>query len=81
MRCRSIPQDALSAGPSIIGVKDRPEIGANIRTLHVVRNGRKGRHFVMFRLGSIQGRDIIDVLRLLHASIDLERHLPPAEHK
>jgi toxin ParE1/3/4 len=70
---------ALSAGPAIIGVKERPEIGNNIRTLHVARNGRKGRHFIMFRLGSIQGRDVIDVLRLLHDSMDLERHLSPAE--
>lgn len=70
---------ALSAGPAIIGVKERPEIGNNIRTLHVARNGRKGRHFVMFRVGSIQGRDVIDVLRLLHDSMDLERHLPPTE--
>ena len=70
---------ALSPGPAIIGVKERPEIGNNIRTLHVARNGRKGRHFVMFRVGSIQGRDVIDVLRLLHDSMDLERHLPPTE--
>ena len=70
--------NALSAGPSIIGVKERPEIGSKIRTLHVARNGRKGRHFVMFRIGSVQGSDVIDVLRLLHDSMDLERHLTPA---
>jgi plasmid stabilization system protein ParE len=34
----------------------------------------------MFRVGSIQGGNVIDVLRLLHDSMDLERHLPPAEH-
>lgn len=68
---------ALSAGPSVIGVKERPEIGSNIWTLHVARNGRKGRHFVMFRVGSTEGRDVIDVLRLLHDGMDLERHLPP----
>jgi len=71
---------ALNAGPAIIGVKERPEIGANIRTLHVARNGCKGRHFVMFRISSIQRADVIDVLRLLHDSMDLERHLPPAKH-
>ena len=70
---------ALSAGPAIIGVKVRGEIGTNIRTLHVARNGRKGRHFVMFRASSFQGQNVIDVLRLLHDSMDLERHLPPAE--
>ncbi len=71
---------ALSAGPSITGVKLRPEIGNRIRTLHVARNGRKGRHFVMFKVGSSRGREVIDVLRLLHDSMDLERHLPTAEH-
>lgn len=71
---------ALSVGPGIIGIKERPEIGDNIRTLHVARNGRKGRHFVMFRVGSIQGRNVIDVLRLLHDSMDLEQQLPPTEH-
>lgn len=70
---------ALCAGPFIIGVMERPEIGANIRTLHVARNGRKGRHFVMFRV--VQGRDEIDVLRLLHDSMDLERHVPPTEQR
>lgn len=70
---------ALSAGPTIIGVKERPEIGNGLRTLHVARNGRKGRHFVMFRVGRDQERKVIDVLRLLHDSMDLERHLPPGE--
>jgi plasmid stabilization system protein ParE len=37
-------------------------------------------HFVMFRVGSIDGRDVIDVLRVLHDSMDLERRLPPTEH-
>ena len=70
---------ALSAGPAIIGVKQRPEIGSGLRTLHVARNGRKGRHFVMFRVGREQERKVIDVLRLLHDSMDLERHRPPIE--
>jgi toxin ParE1/3/4 len=69
---------ALGAGPDIVGVKERPEIGGNIRTLHVARNGRKGRHFILFRVGGSEGENVIDVLRLLHDSMDLERHLPPA---
>jgi len=67
----------LSAGPAIIGAKERGEIGTHLWTLHVARKGRKGRHFVMFRVGSFQGRKVIDVLRLLHDSMDLERHLLP----
>ena len=67
---------ALSAGPAIVGVKERSEIGTNIWTLHVARNGHRGRHFVMFRVGSLREQNVIDVLRLLHGSMDLERHLP-----
>ena len=69
---------ALSTGPAIPGVKERTGIGTNIRTLHVAREGRKGRHFVVFRVGNMKGRNVIDVLRLLHDSMDLGRHLPPA---
>lgn len=66
---------ALTAGPTIVSSKERDDIGENIWTLHVARNGRKGRHFVMFRVKSSQGQDVIDVLRLLHDSMDLQRYL------
>ena len=39
----------LCAGPGILGVKARDEIGRNLYTLHVARKGRKGRHFVLFQ--------------------------------
>ena len=67
---------ALCAGPCIIGGKQRPEISSNSWTLHVARNGRKGRHFIMFRVTGAQDTKVIDVLRILHDSMDLERHLP-----
>jgi toxin ParE1/3/4 len=70
---------ALSAGPEIIGAKKRGDIGKNIRTLHVARNGHKGRHFVMFRVSTVQGQKVIDVLRLLHDSMDPQRHVPPTQ--
>jgi toxin ParE1/3/4 len=63
---------ALRSGPDIAGVKHRDDLGLGVRTLHVARNGRKGRHFVVFRIG---GEQIIDVLRLLHDSMDLVSHL------
>ncbi len=66
----------LCAGPEITGVKVRSEIGQNLYTLHVARKGRKGRHFVIFQAGHTQGDKIIDVLRILHNSMDLQRHLP-----
>jgi toxin ParE1/3/4 len=66
---------ALKDGPEILGAKPRDEIEPGIRTLHVARYGRKGRHFVVFRVGVDEG---IDVLRLLHDSMDVARHIPAA---
>jgi len=67
--------EALHDGPEIPGAKARDDIGSGIRTLHVARQGRKGRHVVVFK--EAEGR-IIDVLRLLHDSMDLARHVPTA---
>ncbi len=61
----------LAEGPEVLGVKRRDEIDNGIMILHVARAGRKGRHFVVFRVG---GEGTIDVLRLLHESMDLVRH-------
>ena len=65
--------EALTDGPNIVGSKVRDDIGLGIRTLHVARLGRKGRHFVVFRIADAQ---TIDVIRLLHDSMDLAKHLP-----
>ncbi|WP_137890871.1 type II toxin-antitoxin system RelE/ParE family toxin [Ramlibacter sp. 2FC] len=71
----SLAIQALRDGPEVLGAKARDEIEPGMRTLHVARQGRKGRHFVVFRAGAGQ---IIDVLRLLHDSMDLARHVPAA---
>ena len=44
-------------------------------TLHVARGGRKGRHFVLYRVNTQGPTQVIDVLRLLHDSMDLSRHI------
>jgi toxin ParE1/3/4 len=69
--------EALEGGPDILGARPREDIQPGIRTLHVARQGRTGRHFVVFRAA---GSDI-DVLRLLHDSMDLPRHLPAANER
>ena len=66
--------EALHDGPEILGVDEREEICPDICTLHVARLGRKGRHFVVFRVAP---QRTIEVLRLLHDSMDLARHVPP----
>jgi toxin ParE1/3/4 len=62
----------LERGPTIVGVRRRDEIGAGLHTLHV---GPRGRHIILFRIGSESDR-ITDVLRILHDAMDLVRHAP-----
>ena len=63
---------ALIAGPTTVGVRDRREIGKGLFTVHVTRNGRKGRHFVLFRVKPNARQ--VEVLRLLHDAMDLRLH-------
>ena len=67
--------EALHGGPEQLGATALDDIGPGIRTLHVARLGRSGRHFVVFREAKDQ---YIDVLRPLHDSMDFARHIPPA---
>jgi toxin ParE1/3/4 len=63
----------LANGPDVAGSKARDEIMSGLRTLHVARRGRRGRHFLLYRAG--EGR-IIEIGRILHDQMDLQRHLP-----
>ena len=65
---------ALEAGADVLGSVPRDEILPNLRTLHVARKGRRGRHFILYR--AAQG-NVIDVIRILHDQMDLVRHIPP----
>jgi toxin ParE1/3/4 len=73
---RSTLLDALASladGPEVLGSVDRSEIFQGLRTLHVARNRRRGRHFIMYRAGV---GNVIEVLRILHDAMDLARHVP-----
>lgn len=65
---------ALTEGPVINGTKARDEILKGLCSLHVARQGHKGRHFIMFRLAPHSTDKVIEVLRILHDSMDLPRH-------
>lgn len=67
---------ALQEGPAAIGVKARPELGKDIYALPIARKGRRGRHFIVFRAAEIADKLYIDILRILHDSMDLTRHIP-----
>lgn len=64
--------EALLDGPDIPGVRIRTELGTEIRVFHVARQGRKGDTVSYF--GSF-----IEVLRILHDSMDLKRRVPDNE--
>ena len=69
----SLAIEALTEGPLVAGARQRDEILKGLRSLHVARQGRNGRHFVIFRTAA--SGDVVEVLRLLHDSMDLPRHL------
>ena len=67
----------LANGPDVPGSKSRDEIMSGLRTLHVARHGRRGRHVLLYR--AAPGR-IIEIGRILHDSMDFRRHQPfPAD--
>jgi toxin ParE1/3/4 len=68
----------LANGPNVAGSKARDEIMRGLRTLHVARHGRRGRHFLLYRVAP--GR-IIEIGRILHDRMDLQRHLPFANNE
>jgi toxin ParE1/3/4 len=63
----------LANGPDVPGSRARDEIVPGLRSLHVARRGRRGRHFLLYR--AVEGR-IIEIGRILHDQMDLQRHLP-----
>jgi toxin ParE1/3/4 len=63
---------ALGGGPDLPGAKLRDDIMPGLRILHVARHGRRGRHFVMYR---VSGDLIIEIARILHDQMDLQRHV------
>src|SRR5947208_3510895 len=57
-------------------VEQRDAIMRGLRTLHVARRGRRGRHLLLYRVAEAQ---IIEIARILHDQMDSERHLPFSE--
>lgn len=65
--------EALTEGPQLIDVRNRPELGDDVATLHVARHGNMGRHQLVFRVD--ETACLIEILRVLHDSMELQRHL------
>jgi toxin ParE1/3/4 len=65
--------DELASDPQSPRSKARAEIDADLRTLHMARSGRRGRHFVLYK---VEGGAVVLILRILHDSMELSRHVP-----
>jgi toxin ParE1/3/4 len=65
---------ALRSGPQTRGARRRDDIARGVFTLHVTRQGRRGRHLILFRVPRTDRR-VLEVLRLLHDAMDLARHV------
>jgi len=65
---------SLHDGPYLPDSAARDEIQPGLRSLHVARRGRRGRHFVLYRTDDV---GTIEIVRILHDTMDLARHLPP----
>jgi toxin ParE1/3/4 len=65
----------LADGPDVAGSRARDEIMSGLRTLHIARRGRRGSHFLMYRAAP---RSTIEIVRILHDRMDLQRHVPSA---
>jgi toxin ParE1/3/4 len=73
---KSLIREALAdvaAHPLAPPAKPRPELHRNARTFHIARKGKPARHFFLYR---VVGKEFLDIGRLLHDSMDLQRHLP-----
>jgi toxin ParE1/3/4 len=65
----------LTDGPDVAGSRARDEIMPGLRTLHVARHGRRGSHFLMYRVAP---KSTIEIVRILHDRTDLQRHISSA---
>ncbi len=73
--------EILVDGPTAMGARARDDIAKGLFTLHVARQGRRGRHFLLFRIGKNEEHNVIDVLRILHDAMDLPRHVSPQSER
>jgi toxin ParE1/3/4 len=69
----TLAMNALLQGPEVPGARIRDDIQPGLFSLHVARQGRRGRHLIVFRPD--HACNCIDVLRVLHDSMDFCRHV------
>ncbi|RUI22455.1 type II toxin-antitoxin system RelE/ParE family toxin [Pseudomonas aeruginosa] len=73
--------EAVATAPQQVGSISREELGAGLRSIHLVycrsmpNVGKvvRPRHVVFYRVATDQ---VLEVVRVLHDSMDLDQHLP-----
>jgi toxin ParE1/3/4 len=63
---------ALADDPFVSDSHAREDIQSGLRSLHVARQDRRGRHLILYRT---TGQRTIDIVRILHDSIDVGWHV------
>lgn len=66
---------SLAEGPTAIGVKSCDDVCPGIFMLHAARGGHRARHFLVFRADLQRQEQGVQVVRILHDSMDLARHM------
>ena len=64
--------EELAANPFIERSRPRDEIAPGLRSLHMTKPRRRGRHFILYRAED----DVLTIVRILHDSMEMTRHLP-----
>lgn len=64
----------IVSNPFGFPAKHRPELHPEARTYHLARRGKRATHFFLYR---VHEDKFVDIGRLLHDAMELERNLPP----
>ena len=65
----------LQEDPLPPNVQDRSDILPSLKFYHVAHRRRPGRHFILFKIVEQDRETIVEVLRILHDSMDFKQHL------
>lgn len=65
--------DEIAENPFCLRSKSWPLLHPQARVMHIARRGKGARHYILYRVSAINE---VEIGRLLHDSVDLQRHLP-----
>jgi toxin ParE1/3/4 len=63
----------IANDPHVAGSKAHDEVMPGLWTLHIARHGRRGHHFLLYRI--LEGW-IIEIGRIQHDQMGVQRHMP-----